>query len=392
VADGRERDLGGDPTDPDDGAEFRDSDQDGLSDTEESVLGWVINTSGVSRLVLSNPSRPDSDFDGLPDFAERVLNTDPNNADTDGDGLRDFDEMSAQQFEQFLGLDTQFPNFSLDGTSSKQYGTDPRQSDTDGDTLDDYQELLEGYRLLVPGETVFRQIFTNPLTIDTDKDGINDRDESNRRDSSGNFSPTDATDTDTDDDGRRDGLEALAGTDPLVKDVGVVVKLDRIRVDKIVDTSGDASPELLWFITVQKSGFNPSLLSSAADAFAGLQTPMFASFLNGGTTSCSMISGLAFGSNPYTFVLNKTQSYILQEGESITVRGIVAEGDSTSLNCGLAPDYIPTYVISGCATSFSEEFSYEDFKDGGQASFPFPDGTGTTENCDWTVEMGIKGQ
>ena len=39
---GRERDRGGDPMNASDGMDFRDSDQDGLSDAEEA-LGWYIN-------------------------------------------------------------------------------------------------------------------------------------------------------------------------------------------------------------------------------------------------------------------------------------------------------------------------------------------------------------
>lgn len=59
----------------------RDSDGDGLLDTEESGLG-------------TDPEQLDSDGDGLNDRQEiRVYQTDPNNPDTDGDTFSDGDEV-----------------------------------------------------------------------------------------------------------------------------------------------------------------------------------------------------------------------------------------------------------------------------------------------------------
>ena len=72
--------------------------------------------------------------------------------------------------------------------------------------LTDDFELLVGYRVLLGGESTFRHVLTNPLVRDTDLDGSLDSVERSR------FQPTDATDPDTDDDGRSDGLEANAST------------------------------------------------------------------------------------------------------------------------------------------------------------------------------------
>lgn len=58
----------------------------------------------------------DSDNDGLSDIEEMLLGTDPHNPDTDGDGLSD-------------------------GQEAKVYGTDPRNRDTDGDLLTDGDEV-----------------------------------------------------------------------------------------------------------------------------------------------------------------------------------------------------------------------------------------------------------
>jgi len=61
--------------------ENRDSDGDGLTDTEEKNLG-------------TNPNLADTDTDGLTDWAEvRVYHTDPLNPDTDGDGFKDGEEV-----------------------------------------------------------------------------------------------------------------------------------------------------------------------------------------------------------------------------------------------------------------------------------------------------------
>ena len=384
VADGRERDQGGDPTDAFDGEQFRDSDQDGLSDNEESVLGWMAYTGNSSYLVLSNPSRADSDYDGLPDLAERILGTDPNKADTDNDGLSDFDEVA--DFEQFYGLEEKHPGFFVDGANSMQYGSFPTRFDTDGDGLWDSTELVNGYRLVVPGESVPRQIYTSPLTVDTDGDGITDNLE---------YYVSDATLIDTDEDGRSDGVEKSSGTDPLVPDVSVSINADRIVINTINDSGGSGGAEFLWFITTQKSGNNPALLSSAG-VYASknvIAAPFLYQYLNGGGTNCHMIGNVPLGANnTSTFVLNDQHNYTLKEGETITVRGMLAEGDSVSADCGDYPNYIPSSIQGGCTSSFSQTFRFDDFENGGQASFPFPSGAGTAENCDWTLEIGAKGQ
>ena len=60
-----------------------DSDCDGLSDEAERNLHG------------SDPLRPDTDDDGLPDALEVELGTDPSNPDSDEDGVPDFRESSA---------------------------------------------------------------------------------------------------------------------------------------------------------------------------------------------------------------------------------------------------------------------------------------------------------
>ena len=69
-----------------------------------------------SQVALdADPSKTDTDKDGLSDSEEVALGTDPNNADTDGDGLSDGEEVAL--------------------------GTDPKKPDTDGDGLTDGAEV-----------------------------------------------------------------------------------------------------------------------------------------------------------------------------------------------------------------------------------------------------------
>jgi hypothetical protein len=392
VADGRERDQGGDPTDVFDGEQFRDSDQDGLSDSEESVLGWMAYTGNSSYLVLSNPSRPDSDYDGLPDLAERILRTDPNKADTDNDGLSDFDELA--DFEQFFGLDQQHPGFFVDGANSMQYGSSPTHYDTDGDGLWDNRELVIGYRLVVPGESVPRQIYTSPLTFDTDRDGISDNDE---------YYFSDATVIDTDEDGRSDGVEKSSGTNPLVPDVGITVTYKRLLLDKITDPGGSGGAEIEWYFLVKRPGDpgNGILLSDAADCdyndvecgFAFSDNTRFApQFQASAGRYYTLPLGLGrVDPNANEFRYRSGQiSFTLTEGQSFSVNGIIYETDiAATPKAGLPPIYVPTAVAGGCVTRFDQTFRYADFEGGGQASFPFPDGAGTAESCKWTIEVEV---
>ncbi|MFZ5475914.1 MAG: hypothetical protein ACOZNI_03990, partial [Myxococcota bacterium] len=98
-----------------------DTDDDGLSDVEEGVVG-------------SDPDVADSDGDGLDDGTEVAGGTDPLVADSDGDGLDD-------------------------GTEVTDTLTDPLVADSDGDGLDDGTEVAGG---------------TDPLVADSDGEGRDD--------------------------------------------------------------------------------------------------------------------------------------------------------------------------------------------------------------------------
>ena len=130
-----------------------DSDEDGLYDSQEAVLG-------------TDPNDSDSDDDSLSDYLEVIVFlTDPLQQDGDGDGIKDLDELET-------------------------YGSNPNLVDSDGDTISDFDETMAG---------------TDPNKADTDNDGIDDNLEF--------INGTDPLDPDSDDDGLLDGEEIVPGVD-----------------------------------------------------------------------------------------------------------------------------------------------------------------------------------
>jgi hypothetical protein len=219
--------VGDDPNNPQ-----GDSDGDGLSDSEELILG-------------TNPNNPDSDNDGLNDGQENSFGSNPLDADTDDDGVADGAEPNAFIDTDLDGLvnvlDSDSDNDGLkDGTESgaialvadpdgngPAVGTDPASpnfvpdadpatttnpmlADTDGGGLSDGAEDLNGNGAVDnnegnPSRGQNADDAGNPTNIDTDGDGLTDAQE--------NQLGSDPNDVDSDDDGVADGLEANPGDD-----------------------------------------------------------------------------------------------------------------------------------------------------------------------------------
>ncbi|MGA1819435.1 MAG: Ig-like domain-containing protein [Thermoplasmatota archaeon] len=118
--------------------------------------GTHISLPEIRTIMVLDPRMNDSDEDGIPDIEEDVNGngivdqgeTDPLDPDTDGDGLLDGIE-----------IDTS------DGNS-----TDPLDPDSDDDFLKDGFEDQNANGRVDPTET-------DPLSWDTDGDGVNDRDD-----------------------------------------------------------------------------------------------------------------------------------------------------------------------------------------------------------------------
>ena len=206
--DGVEIRFSTDPLDPNDPAFDEDSDRDGLTNSEELLIG-------------TDPLNDDSDGDGLKDGEEvNMWGSDPLNDDSDEDGLLDSNEIHPLNDPD----NDRLPNI-----------LDP---DSDNDGLLDGIEFFSGTNLedpnnpgmdsdidrdLLPTELEI-QIGTNPFLWDTDGDGLSDREEyefylpfDHDNDNDGIACPLDP---DSDNDGILDGREVeywmiRRGVDPL---------------------------------------------------------------------------------------------------------------------------------------------------------------------------------
>ena len=179
---------------------LRDSDGDGLSDSIE--IGERIekpldsDKDGIIDALdaYDDDDDDDQDGDGLSDQTEALINTDPRNPDTDGDGIGDFEEVGTNISSP---LDT-----DLDGIIDALDSSDDR--DTDNDGLSDSLE---------------KKLGSNPNLADSDKDGINDRlevgnnfDKPLDTDKDGILNINDADD---DNDGLSTLYESKIGTNPI---------------------------------------------------------------------------------------------------------------------------------------------------------------------------------
>lgn len=133
-----------------------DIDGDGLPNAIEEQ-GWNItvvyplNDTSITYHVSSDPTKIDTDGDGLSDFEESPYSggiaTDPTKVDTDKDWLTDFEEVKT-----FFSTPTDW------------------RDDIDNDYFYDYEEILFYWQRGIDNETV-RQLIQNP---DVDGDGIRD--------------------------------------------------------------------------------------------------------------------------------------------------------------------------------------------------------------------------
>jgi hypothetical protein len=233
-----------------------DSDGDGLSDTDELLIGTDPNifdtdSDGIGdgdEVFIANgtncpdPLVADSDGDGLTDGYENTFGPNICNPDVDNDGLPDGAEIA-------LGTDVNDPDSDndgvFDGPEINSYGSDPLDADTDDDDLNDGMEVGLGTSLTNPdtdgdGMNDGAEVTAadgsgcpNPLVADSDGDGLSDGAE--------NASSTGPCNSDTDGDGLEDGDEANFGTSPTDPDFDNDSLLDGYEV-LLANGSGCPSP------------------------------------------------------------------------------------------------------------------------------------------------------
>lgn len=168
-----ERLLGTDPTKPD-------TDGDGMSDSFEFIHGFDPSPSGAGDGAL------DSDGDGVINAHEETLANDPRNPDSNGNGINDGNE-----------------DFDSDGLTNAAelnvHNTDPINPDSDGDQMPDGWEVEYG---LDPNDDSGE----DGQEGDPDEDGVSNFDEY--------LNGTDPKLEDTDGDGIGDNIEIEQGSDP----------------------------------------------------------------------------------------------------------------------------------------------------------------------------------
>jgi hypothetical protein len=129
--------------------------------------GTIISQAGTSRTLSNRVANGlDTDKDNLSDEEEKRRRTDPNKADTDDDGLSDYDEVK-------LGTDPLVADKDKDNLNDfieVQLGTNPSVDDSDHDNLSDFVEVTTFTQYTTGGN----KFYTNPLTPDSNGDGILD--------------------------------------------------------------------------------------------------------------------------------------------------------------------------------------------------------------------------
>ncbi|NHJ05059.1 MAG: hypothetical protein EAX90_09560 [Candidatus Heimdallarchaeota archaeon] len=286
-----------------------DTDYDNLLDGDE-VLGIYYNDS-INRndtgYIFTNPLDPDTDNDILLDGTEYFgYGTDPTYYDTDFDTMTDYYEvnngLNATKNDALEDLDNDglinieefnrgtFADLSDSDNDKLSDGEEvygiycpynpyanatgyivtnkPLQRDSDADGLSDGEEVKGILSLNNLGANASGYVFTNPLSADSDGDGIRDYYEIYTWDTSPNA-------VDSDGDAMDDKWETTyydngAGTDPIVDDADIDIDLDGLtniqeythNTNPIVkDTDGDGMSDG-WEVLY---GFNPLVKNPNAD-------------------------------------------------------------------------------------------------------------------------------
>lgn len=113
-----------------------------------STAGATMTSGAATSAASTAVVEGDRDKDGLSDTQEGIIGTNPDNPDTDGDNLLDGEEVLTWGSDP-VKRDTD-SDILLDGDEVRTYGTSPTNPDTDGDTIPDGVEIAMGTDPLDP--------------------------------------------------------------------------------------------------------------------------------------------------------------------------------------------------------------------------------------------------
>lgn len=230
----------GSPNNPGDFNKYIDTDGDGLSDAAE-LKGFYAMRNGVMAYYTSNINDPDSDDDGLPDLLETMLGSNPSSNDTDGEGLLDKAEYDFDftKTPGFVDQCSVAPNCLIPTRepSAPEINTFLTNRDTDGDQLDDNLEITP-MSVYVDGIEVYQVTFDPNDATSRDDDLFNDKQEYDNG--------TDPNKKDTDGDTTIDSAEGeICGQfvyDPIEKYVYYPVPWDHSTSGGIGRMKGGSTP------------------------------------------------------------------------------------------------------------------------------------------------------
>ena len=268
-----------------------DSDNDGLDDLRELFVlgtnpasmdtdrdrlpdGWELRyngTSGINPVVTANVDELSSDLDddGLTLLQEFQANTDPTSNDSDNDGLTDGSEVLI--FKTNSSLNDTDSDGLADGWEAAYTGASG-VNPLDTATVNELNSDFDGDGLTLLQE---EKANSDPLSEDTDNDGLNDSSEVLTF-------MTDPTLNDTDGDGLADGWEvrytSISGVDPLLAattselasdidndGLNLIEELKANTNPLLNDTDGDGLADG-WEVAYSGAfGVNPLLAATASE-------------------------------------------------------------------------------------------------------------------------------
>jgi len=268
--------------------------------TDQAGVIHMVGTNDSNQVIYLNYSYPDSDYDGLTDEGEFVHDTDPYDFDSDDDGLSDSEEVI------YFQTDPNDPDTDQDGLGDMEEAwasTDPGLWDTDSDQMPDEWEVNFGTDPVMDDDTAdpdgddltnFNEFkyHTDPFAADTDGDGMTDGWEVNNGliayindalldpdlDGLTNLQEfgygTNPQSADTDSDGMPDGWEINYGLNPLVNDAIQDPDFDALvnfneygnsTNPNNFDTDGDIMSDGWEVMSGSSCGLDPTAPDSSAD-------------------------------------------------------------------------------------------------------------------------------